>query len=31
VRQWLEEAGFEGVHWIPTDDMQVMIGRKPRE
>jgi predicted O-methyltransferase YrrM len=28
VRQWLEDAGFEGVHWIPMDDMQVMIGQK---
>ena len=29
VTRWLDEAGFEGVHWIPMDDMRVMIGRKP--
>jgi predicted O-methyltransferase YrrM len=31
VRRWLCEAGFTGVHWLPMDDLQVMIGRKRRD
>jgi predicted O-methyltransferase YrrM len=28
VKGWLEDAGFDGVHWLPMDDQQVMIARR---
>jgi predicted O-methyltransferase YrrM len=31
VKGWLEDAGFEGVHCLPLDDQQVMIGRRAHD
>jgi hypothetical protein len=31
LKSWLSEAGFEDVHRIPTQAVQLMIGCKARD
>ncbi len=30
LKSWLEDSGFEAVHWVPVEPRCVMIGTKPR-